>query len=60
LVMEMERKEMVFRIEKETKNTIRYEEVTNGMPPAVKNIYIQKWALGENPPEKIKVVIEPL
>ena len=56
----MEKKELVFRIEKATKNTIRYEEVTDGLPPVVKNIYIQKWALGENPPERIRVTIEAL
>ena len=46
-----------FRLERETKNTYRYEEETDGMPPAVRTLYIQKWALGINPPEKITVII---
>ena len=47
-----------FEIEKETKNTIRYEEITEGRPPVIRTIYIQKWALGKNPPKKIKITIE--
>jgi len=54
----MEKKEIVFELERETKNTYRYSEVTNGMPPAVRAIYIQKWALGDNPPRRIKITIE--
>lgn len=57
-VFEMKKIEAEFEIEKETKNTIRYEEVTEGRPPAIRTIYIQKWALGKNPPKKIKVTIE--
>ena len=29
-----------------------------GKPPALKTQYIQKWVLGSNPPDKIKVTIE--
>jgi len=54
----MKKIEAVFEIERETKNTIRYEEVTEGMPPAIRTIYIQKWALGKNPPKRIKVTVE--
>lgn len=50
--------EAEFEIEKETKNTIRYEEVTDGKPPVIRTLYIQKWALGKNPPKRIKVTIE--
>ena len=49
-----------FEMEKETKNTIRYAEVLgdDGMPPAIKTLYLQKWIFGkENPPAKVKVVI---
>jgi len=55
----MDKKEIEFEMEKETKNTIRYAEVVtdDGMPPVVKTIYIQKWALKDKPPSKIKVVI---
>ena len=51
--------EAKFRFERETKNTYRYEEETEGMPPAIKTLYIQKWAVGRNPPKKIKVTISP-
>ncbi len=50
--------EATFEVEKETKNTIRYEEITEGVPPKIKTLYIQKWALGKNPPKKIKITIE--
>jgi len=45
--------------EKVTKSTIRYAEITeDGQPPKIKTIYIQKWALGTNPPTKVRVTIE--
>jgi DNA invertase Pin-like site-specific DNA recombinase len=47
-----------FRRERETKNTIRYEELASDMPPVVGTLYLQKWALhrlGE--PEVISVSI---
>ena len=44
--------------EKETKNTIRYKETT--VPPRVVTIYIQKWALGNKPPEKISVHVQSI
>jgi len=54
--------ELMFEIEKETKNTIRFAELEDqdGQPPVVRTLYLQKFAtkkLGE--PTKIKVVIEP-
>lgn len=54
----MENKIMEFKIERETKNTVRYEEETNGQPPAVGTLYVQKWALGSPAPAKLKVTIE--
>jgi hypothetical protein len=46
-------------LEKETKNTIRYAEITeDGKPPAVRTIYVQRWALGNPPPHKIRVRVE--
>ena len=56
----MDKKEIEFEMEKETKNTIRYAEVLkdDGMPPVVKTLYLQKWTFGKDkPPAKIKVVI---
>ncbi len=49
---------ITFTKEKETKNTVRYQEETEGKPPIVNTLYIQKWFLGNPPPEKIKVTIE--
>ncbi len=52
--------EVELEIEKETKNTIRYAEVENeeGKPPILRTLYIQKWALGKQPPRRIQVTIE--
>ena len=48
-----------FGFEKVTKNTIRYaEQPAEGAPPAIGTLYIQKWALGANPPAEITVTIE--
>jgi hypothetical protein len=50
---------LTFRRERETKNTVRYEEVS-AMPSVVGTLYLQKWAhhrLGE--PEVITVSITP-
>lgn len=34
------------------------QEITEGKPPVVRTIYLQKWALGNPPPEKVKVTVE--
>ncbi len=36
---------LTFRRERETKNTVRYEEVVSDTPPVVGTLYLQKWAL---------------
>jgi len=56
----MEKQEIVFEAERATKNTIRYQEMTEGKPPRVGALYIQKWVVGTNPPRRIKVTIEPV
>ena len=46
-------------MEKETKNTIRYQErPEGGQPPRIGTLYIQKWALLEKSPNSIQVTIE--
>ncbi len=36
-----------FKIEKETKNTVKYEEVPDeGQPPIIGTLYVQKWFAG--------------
>ena len=59
----MERLELKFIYEKETKNTIRYREELGEMAHssrdvAVGALYIQKECLGEPPPQRLKVIIE--
>ena len=37
-----------FEREKETKNTVRYQEVTEqGKPPIIGTLYLQKWFAGD-------------
>lgn len=53
--------EIEFQRERETKNTIRFEEVESqsGEPPVVGSLYLQKWAvkrLGD--PQKIRVTVD--
>jgi len=43
----MEKIEFEAEAEKTTKNTIRYQEVTDTHPPYVNTLYIQKWALAQ-------------
>jgi hypothetical protein len=48
-----------FRKAKETKGTFRYEEVeAAGGEVAVGSLYIKKAALGDQPPERLRVTIE--
>ena len=54
----MERQTLVFVTERETKNTVRFQEETNGKPPAVGTLYVQRWALGEPLPQRLTVTIE--
>ncbi len=53
----METQELTFTLERETKNTIRYAEDTNGKPPAIGTLYVQKWLLGNEPPKNLVVTI---
>jgi len=59
----MEKLELIFSREKETKNTIRYQEelgevAHSNRDIAVGSLYIQKEALGEPAPQKLRVTIE--
>ena len=49
--------ELTFKQEKETKNTVRYQEQSDG-DVVIGPLYVQKSALGENPPEELSVWIE--
>jgi hypothetical protein len=52
--------QVTFKLERETKNTVRFEELLKtGEPPKIGTIYVQKWALGELDPAKgLRVTIE--
>jgi len=47
-----------FKLEKRTKNTVRYEEIVlPGKTPAMRTIYVANEALGKNPPEELQVTL---
>jgi hypothetical protein len=51
---------MVFQYSRATKNTHKYEEVPeSGQPPRIGSLYVQKWALGEDPPKRVTVTVQP-
>jgi len=59
----MEKLELTFTYEKPTKNCIRYqeelgEEAHSSRDAAVGSLYIQKEALGEPVPQRLRVTIE--
>lgn len=54
----MKKQTATFTFERDTKNSIRFQEEGSG-PFIIGNQYIQKWALGDNPPKRIKITIEP-
>ena len=51
----METKELIFKFEKETKNTVRYQEQSESV--VIGPLYIQKSALGESHPQEITVTV---
>lgn len=50
-----------FEVERDTKNTIRYQETEGDQPPIMSTAYVQKWALKKlcsgSIPQKIRVTI---
>ena len=54
----MERQTLVFATERETKNTVRFQEEANGKPAVIGTLYVQRWALGEPLPQRLTVTIE--
>lgn len=41
-------KTVKFKVEKETKNTVKFEEVpAEGQPPIIGTLYVQKWFVGD-------------
>ena len=54
----MERQTLVFVTERQTKNTVRFQEEASGKPPVIGTLYVQRWALGEPLPQRLTVTIE--
>jgi hypothetical protein len=47
LIMDKVEKTVKFKVEKETKNTVKYNEVpAEGQPPIIGTLYVQKWFAG--------------
>ena len=56
---DMERHELKFEQEKETKNTIRFQEVVeDGGQAVIGPLYIQKHALGDKAPKAVTLTIQ--
>jgi hypothetical protein len=53
----MQKQTLTFTLERETKNTIRYSEDADGNPSAIGTLYVQKWLLGKERPERLTVTI---
>ncbi len=49
-----------FKLEKETKNTVRYAEEAEDRRPVVGMVYVDKYELPKPLPERIRVTIELL
>ena len=55
----MEERILIFEVEKETKNTVRFAERPEpGTPAIVGTIYVQKWAFPGPVPQTITVTIK--
>ena len=57
----MDKLELVFKVEKDTKNTRRYQEEAIDGPPIIGTLYVQQWALrkltGGDLPERVRVTV---
>ncbi len=50
----------MFKFDKETKNTVRYAEESEGRRPVVGTVYVDKYELPKPLPKRIRVTVEPL
>jgi hypothetical protein len=53
----MDKQTLTITLERETKNTIRYQGDADGKPPAIGTLYVQKCLLGKKPPKRLGVTI---
>ena len=49
-----------FKLDKETKNTVRYAEEAEGRRPVVGTVYVDKYELPRPFPKRFRVTIEPV
>ncbi len=49
-----------FKLDKETRNTVRYAEEAEGRRPVVGTVYVDKYELPKPFPKTIRVTIEPV
>ena len=55
----MEEKTLVFTFEKETKNTVRFQEKPEaGTPAIIGTVYVQKWAFPGDVPRELTITIK--
>ena len=53
----MSKTTLTFELEKQNKNSVRYQEVPkDGMPPILGSIYVQKWYAGNS--QTLEITIE--
>jgi len=52
---------LTFKVEKDTKNTRRYQEEATDGPPIIGTLYVEQWALrkltGGDLPERVRVTV---
>ena len=48
---------VVFEYERSTKGTHRYQEIPETTEPIIGTLYIRKWAVGENAPDRLSLTI---
>ena len=57
----MDKLELTFQVEKDTKTTRRYQEEANDGPPIIGTLYVQQWALrklsGGDLPDRVRVTV---
>ncbi len=57
----MDKLELTFQVEKDTKNTRRYQEEASDGPPIIGTLYVQQWALrklaGGDMPDRLRVTV---
>ena len=49
---------VVFEYERSTKGTHRYQEVSETTEPIIGSLYIRKWAVGQNAPDRLTLTIQ--